>query len=159
VFDGAFKKQTASAANFSFSDPSLPAGYAPFGIQAIDNGPGGATQLYVTYAEPQGTDAMPTAGPGLGRIDIFDTNGSLVRQLIAGGRLNAPSGVALAPTDFGSLGGLLLVSNFGDGIINAFDPVTGQPLGTLNKSVSADGLTGTPLSVPGLLGIAFGNDA
>ena len=158
VFDGTFKKQTPSAANFSFSDPSLPAGYAPFGIQAIDNGPGGAEQLYVTYAQPQGTNAIPTAGPGLGLVDIFDTNGGLVRQLIVGGRLNAPWGVALAPPDFGSVGGLLLVSNFGDGTINAFDPATGQPLGTLNTSVSSDGLTGTALSVPGLAGIAFGND-
>jgi uncharacterized protein (TIGR03118 family) len=152
VFDGTFKKQTASAANFSFSDPSLPAGYAPFGIQAIDNGPGGAPQLYVTYAQPQGTNAIPTAGPGLGVVDIFDANGSLVRQLIVGGTLNAPWGVALAPTDFGSFGGLLLISNFGDGKINAFDPATGQPQGTLSD------LDGNVIAVPGLRGLAFGND-
>jgi uncharacterized protein (TIGR03118 family) len=152
VFDGSFKKQTASAANFSFSDPSLPAGYAPFGIQAIYNGAGGAPQLYVTYAQPQGTNAIPTAGPGLGVVDIFDANGSLVRQLSVGGTLNAPWGVALAPTDFGSFGGLLLVSNFGDGKINAFDPATGQPQGALSD------LDGTVISVPGLRGLAFGND-
>jgi len=152
VFDGTFKKQTASAASFSFSDPSLPAGYAPFGIQAIDNGSGGAPQLYVTYAQPQGTNAIPMAGPGLGVVDIFDANGSLVRQLIVGGTLNAPWGVALAPTDFGSFGGLLLVSNFGDGKVNAFDPATGQLHGPLSSP------DGTVVSVPGLRGIAFGND-
>jgi len=152
VFDGTFKKQTPSTANFSFSDPSLPAGYAPFGIQAIDNGSGGAPQLYVTYAQPQGTNATPTAGPGLGVVDIFDANGSLVRQLVVGGTLNAPWGVALAPTDFGSFGGLLLVSNFGDGKVNAFDPATGQPHGPLSSP------DGTVVSVPGLRAIAFGND-
>jgi len=152
VFDATFKKQTPSAANFSFSDPSLPAGYAPFGIQAIDNGSGGAPQLYVTYAQPQGTNAIPTAGPGLGVVDIFDANGSLVRQLIVGGTLNAPWGVALAPTDLGSFGGLLLVSNFGDGKVNAFDPATGQPHGPLSSP------DGTVVSVPGLRAIAFGND-
>jgi uncharacterized protein (TIGR03118 family) len=152
VFDGAFKKQTPSAANFSFSDPSLPAGYAPFGIQAIDNGSGGAPQLYVTYAQPQGTNAIPTAGPGLGVVDIFDANGGLVRQLIVGGTLNAPWGVALAPTDLGSFGGLLLVSNFGDGTVGVFDPVTGQPHGLLSSP------DGTVVSVPGLRGLAFGKD-
>jgi uncharacterized protein (TIGR03118 family) len=152
AFDHNNTKQTASAANFSFSDPSLPAGYAPFGIQAFDNGPAGTTQLYVTYAQPQGSNTMPTPGPGLGVVDIFDTNGTLVRQLIVGGTLNAPWGLALAPTDFGSFGGLLLVSNVGDGRVNAFDPATGQLRGTLSD------VNGTALSVPGLRGIAFGND-
>jgi uncharacterized protein (TIGR03118 family) len=151
VFDSAFKKQPTSAANFSFADPTLPARYAPFGIQAINSGSGGSAQLYVAYAQPQGADGAPTVGQGLGLINVFETNGSLVRHLIVGGPLNAPWGLALAPENFGAFGQSLLVGNFGDGKINAFDPVTGRFLGTLRD------LKHDALSMPGLRGIAFGN--
>jgi uncharacterized protein (TIGR03118 family) len=151
VFDSAFKKQSTSAANFSFADPTLPANYAPFGIQAINSGSGGAAQLYVAYAQPQ-ADGTPAVGQGLGLINVFEPNGSLVRHLIVGGPLNAPWGLALAPTEFGAFGQSLLVGNFGDGKINAFDPVTGHFFGTLRDSKH------NPLSMPGLRGIAFGND-
>ena len=152
VFDSAFKKQAASAASFSFLDPSLPASFAPFGIQAINNGSGGAAQLYVTYAQPQGTDGTPATGQGLGIVDVFTTNGTLVRRLTLGGPLNAPWGLALAPIDFGTFGQPLLVGNFGDGKINAFDPVNGRFRGSLND------VNHNAISVPGLRGIAFGND-
>jgi uncharacterized protein (TIGR03118 family) len=152
VFDSTFQKQATSAASFSFLDASLPAGFAPFGIQAITNGGGGAAQLYVTYAQPQATGTTPASAPGLGVVDVFSANGLLVRQLILGGELNAPWGLALAPADFGTLGQPLLVSNYGDGKINAFDPVTGRFRGTLND------VNHNPLSVPGIRGIAFGND-
>jgi uncharacterized protein (TIGR03118 family) len=154
VFDASFTKQAPTATSFAFTDPTLPAGYAPFGIQAIANGGGGATQLYVSYAQqaPPGNDNAN--GAGLGLVDIFDSNGTFVKHLVpVGGVLNAPWGLALAPADFGTLGNMLLVGNFGDGRINAFDPSSGQLVG----SIKNDG--GTAFAVPGLWGIAFGNGA
>jgi uncharacterized protein (TIGR03118 family) len=155
VFDASFHKQTPTATRFAFADPTLPAGYAPFGIQAIKNGPSGSTLIYVTYAKPEAPDNVDNEnGAGLGLINVFDTDGNLVRHLVAtGGVLDAPWGLALAPSDFGTLGGALLVGNFGDGRINGFDPSTGAYLGTVADS------TGAPFAVPGLWGIAFGNDA
>jgi uncharacterized protein (TIGR03118 family) len=154
VFDGRFRKQTSSAAQFAFADPSLPSGYAPFGIQAIDNGSSGAAQLYVTYAQPAGANGAPKAGAGLGVIDIFDANGTFVKQLIpAGGVLNAPWGMALAPADFGTVGQSLVVGNVGDGRINTFDPASGESQGAL-----AD-VSQQALALPGPWGISFGNDS
>ena len=155
VFDANFARQTPSAASFAFTDPTLPAGYAPFGIAALATGTGGATQIYVSYAQQSPPDNHDNAnGAGLGLVDVFDTNGALVTHLIAaGGRLNAPWGFALAPTDFGTLSGSLLVGNFGDGVINGFDPKTGSYVGTLA------GASGAAFARPGLWGIAFGNDA
>jgi len=154
VFDASFAKQATSASAFTFVDPGLPAGYAPFGIQAIANGAAGATQIYVTYAQQQAPDNHDNAnGAGLGYVDIFDTNGQLIKQLVAKGGLNAPWGLALAPADFGTLGGALLVGNFGDGKINAYDAAAGTFLGTVSDS------SGAAIATPGLWGIAFGNDA
>ena len=153
VFDKDFAKQPA--ASFPFTDPGLPDGYAPFGIQALPTGTNGATQIYVSYAQQEPPDNDDEAdGPGLGIVDVYDTNGALVTQLIAaGGVLDAPWGMALAPDDFGTFANTLLVGNFGDGKINAFDPTSGELVGTL---AAADG---TPFAVVGLWGIAFGNDA
>jgi uncharacterized protein (TIGR03118 family) len=154
VFDAAFVKQTTSASTFQFSDPGIPAGYAPFGIQAIANGTGGATQIYVTYAQQLAPDNHDNAdGAGLGYVDIYDTNGKFIKQLVAKGALNAPWGIALAPADFGGLSKTLLVGNFGDGKINGYDPAAGTLVGTVNDS------KGTAIATPGLWGIAFGNDA
>jgi len=153
VFDASFTKQASTATSFAFTDPTLPAGYAPFGIQAIANGAGGATQLYVSYAQqaPPGNDNA--SGAGLGLVDIFDTNGTFVKHLVpVGGVLNGPWGMALAPADFGTLSNTLLVGNFGDGKINAFDPASGQLVGAVKDA------GGTPFAVPGLWGLAFGND-
>jgi uncharacterized protein (TIGR03118 family) len=152
VFNTSFVKQSPSATAFTFTDPSIPAGYAPFGIQAVPgSGAAGATQIYVTYAQ-QAAGNITTNGPGLGYVDIYDTNGKLIKQLIATGVLNAPWGIALAPADFGTFSGALLVGNFGDGTINAFDPAAGTPLGMLANT------NGGTSAAPGLLGIAFGND-
>jgi uncharacterized protein (TIGR03118 family) len=150
VFDTAFAKQPSSATVFTFVDPSIPAGYAPFGIQAIPgSGVAGATQIYVTYAQQVApANSTNAAGAGLGYVDVYDTNGKLIKQLIAGGSLNAPWGVALAPADFGTFSGALLVGNLGDGKINSYDAAAGTPLGMLADT-----------GAPGLLGIAFGNDA
>jgi uncharacterized protein (TIGR03118 family) len=155
VFDASFAKQATSATTFSFADSTLPAGYAPFGIQAINDGAGGATQLYVSYAQQALPDKHENVnGAGLGIVDVFDTNGALVSHLIAaGGKLNAPWGIARAPADFGTLSGALLVGNFGDGKINGFDAASGAYIGTIADS------TGAAFATPGLWGIAFGNDA
>jgi uncharacterized protein (TIGR03118 family) len=142
VFDSSFAPATAAG---GFKDPSLPAGYAPFGIQAIGD------RIYVAYAIPDPT-THEKRGAGLGVLDVFDTSGTLIKQLVAaGGVLDAPWGIAMTPADFGQFSNALLVGNFGDGRINAFDPNTGARLGTL-----ADG-NGTPLAFDGLWGIAFGN--
>jgi uncharacterized protein (TIGR03118 family) len=154
VFDAKFVKQTPSATSFTFVDPTLPAGYAPFGIQALKTGTG-ATQIYVAYAQQNApANHDNNNGAGLGFVDVYDTNGQFVSHLIpTGARLNAPWGLALAPAGFGTLSGMLLVGNFGDGKINGYDPSAGTYIGTVADA------TGTAFAVPGLWGIAFGNDA
>ncbi len=154
VFDRTFKKQATSATSFPFADPTVPAGFAPFGIQALSVS--GLTRIYVTYAKQLAPDnRVNVSGAGLGLVNVFDPNGKLLSatHLIApGGALNAPWGLALAPArDFGTLAGALLVSNSGDGTVQAFDPMAGTSLGTLEDS------TGTPLALPGMRGIVFGN--
>ncbi|HZW72499.1 MAG TPA: TIGR03118 family protein, partial [Caldimonas sp.] len=130
----------------AFTDPQLPAGFAPFGIQAIGN------QIIVTYAKQDAQAAKAVFGAGIGAVDVFDTAGTLTARLVAaGGMLNAPWGIALAPANFGTFSNDLLIGNLGDGRINAFDPMTGAWLGAL-----ADG-NGTPIAIDGLWGIAFGN--
>ena len=143
VFDASFAPVVHAGA---FVDGSLPAGYAPFGIQAIGN------QIFVSYAMQDASAHDDVAGAGVGAVDVFDTAGNLVKRLIApGGKLNAPWGMAMAPANFGTFSGALLVGNFGDGKINAFDPATGAFLGTLTDP------GGTAISIDGLWGIAFGN--
>lgn len=143
VFDASFAPVVNAGA---FHDPALPAGYAPFGIQAIGN------QIYVAFAKQDATAHDPVIGAGLGALDVFDTAGTLVKQLIpVGGALNAPWGIAQAPASFGPFGNALLVGNFGDGTINAFAAATGASLGML----SAPG--GAAIAIDGLWGLAFGN--
>src|SRR5579862_5174588 len=128
----------------SFTDPNLPAGYAPHGIHVINN------QIYVAYAMQDGAkhDAMP--GAGLGQVDIFDMNGNFVSTFVAaGGQLNAPWGVVATPATFGPFPNAILVGNFGDGTINAFD-TTGKFLGQLTNSSNA------VLVNPGLWDMVFG---
>jgi uncharacterized protein (TIGR03118 family) len=155
VFDAKFTKQSPTA--FPFTDPKLPKNYAPFGIQAIANGPNGSTQIYVSYAMSgsganKGT-CEDTRGAGFGMIDVFDANGKLVTgELVpVGGLLNAPWGMALAPKDFGTLSNALLVSNHADGKVNGYDPVKGTFIGTLQTATGS-------FAQDGLWGIAFGND-
>jgi uncharacterized protein (TIGR03118 family) len=150
VFDGAFTRQAASA--FPFADPELPEGYAPFGIQAVPNGPEGATQVYVSYARKDAQGNVVT-GAGLGLVNAYDANGALVARLVPeGAQLDAPWGMALAPDDFGTLSGTLLVGNSGDGRIHGFDPASGEFVG-----IVAD-VARQPFERPGLHGLAFGND-
>ena len=128
----------------TFRDPTLPAGFAPFGIQAI----GG--NLYVTFAKQDVAGHDDVHGAGLGVVDLFDSGGNFIRTVASGGALNAPWGVALAPANFGSFSGDLLVGNFGDGKINVFDPASGVMLGTLSSATG-------PLVIDGLWALAFGN--
>jgi uncharacterized protein (TIGR03118 family) len=154
VFNSSFAKQPTSASSFTFVDPAIPTGFAPFGIQAINNGASGATQIYVTYAQQSSASNDATNGAGQGYVDVYDTNGQLIKQLIpAGGTLNAPWGLALAPANFGTFGNALLVGNFGDGKINAFNAATGAAMGTISDS------SGAALATSGLWGLAFGNGA
>ena len=154
VFDRTFQKQATSATAFTFNDPAIPAGFAPFGIQALATGANGAMQVYVTYAKQQAPDNHDNAnGAGLGYVDVYDTNGQLLKRLVSGGALNAPWGIALAPADFGSLSGAVLIGNFGDGKINGYDVIHGGFFGSVNNAA------GVPIANPGLWGIAFGNDA
>ena len=144
VFNSGFTQVTLTG---NFTDPSLPAGFAPFNIQAWNG------QLYVTYAmqDAQRHDDVPC--PGCGFVDVFNTDGTFVQRLISMGALNSPWGLAWAPGNFGKFSGDLLVGNFGDGTINAYDPITGAMIGTL------DGTNGMPLVNDGLWGLAFGNGA
>jgi uncharacterized protein (TIGR03118 family) len=128
----------------SFTDPSLPAGYVPYSVHTI------GSQVFVAYALRAATGG-PTIAPGNGMVNVFDTNGNFVSRAVSpGGNLNAPWGVAIAPTTFGIFGGDLLVGNFGDGIINAYDPKTFAYLGQL-----ADG-TGKTLVYASLWELFFG---
>ena len=143
VWDSSFAPVTLPAG--AFSDPKIPAGFAPFGIQAING------NLYVTYAKQDADRHDDVAGKGLGYVDVFDPNGQLLDRFISKGPLNAPWGLALAPAGFGEFSNTLLVGNFGDGRINAFDLVSGKHLGALK------GADGKALAIDGLWGLAFGN--
>ena len=118
--------------------------FAPFGIQNI----GG--KLYVTFALQLPGKHDDQAGAGNGFVDVFDTNGNFIERLISHGVLNSPWGLALAPANFGQFSNDLLVGNFGDGHIHAFDPATGKLLGQLKDQFG-------PIVIDGLWGIAFGN--
>jgi uncharacterized protein (TIGR03118 family) len=142
MFDANFKPIVAATA---FTDPSIPAGFAPFGIANF----GG--KIYVSYAKQDAAKHDDVRGAGNGYVDVFDAAGTLVTQLISKGLLNSPWGMQMAPANFGQFGGALLVGNFGDGTINAFDPAKGTSLGTLNDS------TGHILTITGLWGLLFGN--
>jgi uncharacterized protein (TIGR03118 family) len=127
-----------------FRTPGLPAGYAPFNVQAIGD------RIYVAYAKRPTTGDDEVSGAGLGSVSVFDTGGNFIKQLASGGALNAPWGMAMAPANFGAASNMLLVANFGDGKINAYNPNTGAFAGTLARADS------TPIVIDGLWGIAFG---
>jgi uncharacterized protein (TIGR03118 family) len=128
-----------------FVDRRIPAGYAPFNVQAL------AGQIYVTYAKQDATLHDDVAGRGHGFVDVFSTDGALIRRLVTRGMLNSPWGLALAPAGFGQFSGALLVGNFGDGHINAYNPSTGRHLGQLRQA------HGRPIVIDGLWGLRFGN--
>jgi uncharacterized protein (TIGR03118 family) len=127
----------------TFRDPNIPTDYAPFGIRNING------LVYVTYAKQDADAEDDVAGPGFGFVDVFSTTGQFLKRLISHGALNAPWGLELAPNHFGRFHGALLVGNFGDGRINAYNPNHGTFLGTLAKA------DGTPLAFDGLWGLHF----
>jgi uncharacterized protein (TIGR03118 family) len=154
VFNNTWGRVDAPGA---FTDPNLPAGYAPFGIQTITFQ--GAQRVIVTYAlqDAEGHDEI--AGVGNGYVDAYDVAGNLLQRVASKARLNAPWGIALAPpAGFGLFSGALLIGNFGDGKINAFD-LTAAPRGNgeaiqLGQLHSAGG---PPLRIDGLWGLQFGH--
>lgn len=129
----------------SFVDPNLPSGFAPFNVQNLNGA------LYVTYAQQDATKHDEIAGAGLGFVDSFDLQGNLIGRVATGGSLDAPWGLAIAPSSFGAMAGALLVGNFGDGHINAYDAVTHALLGPVTD------LGGSPLAIDGLWAITAGN--
>ena len=140
-----FDKNWAEVEGKPFVDPGLPDGYSPFNIQAIDG------KLYVLYAKVDPVEGEEETGDGLGYVDIFNPDGSLVKRFISNGQLNAPWGIAKAPAGFWGEGSentnVFLVGNFGDGHINAYTE-NGNFLGQLRQH-------GQPIVIEGLWGIAF----
>jgi uncharacterized protein (TIGR03118 family) len=130
-----------------FTDATLPAGFAPFGIQSS------ASLVWVTYAKQDAMKHDDVAGVGNGYLDVFDFNGTFVKRLISAGALNSPWAMVVAPADFGAFSNALLVGNFGDGHINAYDVATGFWRGP------ALDVTGAPLKIDGLWSLVFGDDA
>lgn len=143
VYDTNYKPVALSGT--PFVDSGVPAGYGPFNIWNI----GG--KLYVTWAKQDANKAGWVNGAGLGAVSIFDLNGNLVQHVATGGPLNAPWGVAIAPATFGAFANDILVGNFGDGTINAFDPKTGNALGALTDQ------NGNTIAIPGLWALLEGN--
>ena len=145
AYNGRFHRITLPGGRFT--DPHLPAHYAPFGIAEI-----GGHSLVVTYAKQEGPHSPDEMdGPGLGIVDVFSNNGRFLHRLASHGALNAPWGVALAPAGFGQFSGDLLVGNFGNGRINAYNTSTGARVGQLRR------LNGRPVVIPGLWALMFGN--
>jgi len=128
-----------------FVDPGLPAGYGPFGITEIMG------KLYVSFAQQDATLHDDVPGPGHGFVDVFTNTGAFVRRLVTRGALNSPWGLALTPRSFGRFGGDLLVGNFGNGLINVYNPTNGASLGRLQQR------NGLPIQIDGLWGLKFGN--
>jgi len=129
----------------TFTDITLPPGYAPFGIQRI------GSFLYVTFAKQDADKKDDAPGSGHGFVDIFNFQGHMVKRFASGGVLNSPWGLAKAPANFGKFSGDILVGNFGNGHINAFDPVTGAFVGALR------GVNNQIISIDGLWALTFGN--
>jgi uncharacterized protein (TIGR03118 family) len=145
VFNSSYANVTASSYAGKFVDPNIPSGYEPFNVQNING------KLYVTYAMLNGNVPVPAPGHG-GFVDVYDTSGNLL-QHISSPMFDAPWGVAIAPSSWGSLAGALLIGNFGNGEINAYDATNGNWLATVTLS------NGQPFSEQGLWALAFGNGA
>jgi uncharacterized protein (TIGR03118 family) len=133
------------SASSPFSNPPIPTGYAPYNIQNING------TLFVTYAKQDAQKHDNVSGLGNGYVATFNLSGALIANLVSQGPLNAPWGMAIAPPNFGSFAGALLVGNFSDGKINAFNATTGAMLGTL------DDTNGNPIAIPGLWSLNFGS--
>jgi len=144
VFDSTFAPVDATG---MFTDPTLPDGYAPFNVAEI----GG--KIFVTYAKQDADAHDDVAGPAHGFVDVYTTSGSFVERFATHGVLDSPWGMTIAPAEFGQFSGDLLIGNFGDGRIHAFDPNTGEVLGILR------GTSGKPLMIDGLWALMVGDAA
>jgi uncharacterized protein (TIGR03118 family) len=142
VFDGNFAAVTMPAG--SFVDPNLPAGFAPFNLKVI------GTKLYVTYAKQNAEKHDDVAGVGNGFVDTFNLDGTGAFRLISTGTLNSPWGMAIAPNVYAAAPNALIIGNFGDGTMAAYDPVTGVRVASIINSSS------TPLVIDGLWALQFG---
>jgi len=140
VFDANFAKVTLAG---TFTDPGLPSGYVPYNIQNV----GGS--LYVEYAMVDPVTHRASLNANQGIVDKFDTNGNFQQRLATAANLSSPWGITQAPSNFGDFSNDLLVGNFGDGTISAFDPITGAFLGKLL------GANGTPISNDRLWALNF----
>jgi uncharacterized protein (TIGR03118 family) len=144
IFDGSFHPMNTPGA---FVDPAIPAGYAPFGIQNVDGA------LVVTYAKQDADAEDDVAGQGLGFVDRFSTSGVLLDRVATHGQLNSPWGIAKAPANFGRFSGDLLVGNFGDGEISAFEPQSDGTFELVGQLRTSDRKV---LSIDGLWALQFG---
>ena len=130
-----------------FRDPSLPGGFAPFGITTIGR------RVYVSYAKQDAARHDDAAGPGRGFVDAYTTDGAFVRRLVSRGALNSPWGMVRAPSTFGRFAGKLLVGNFGDGRVHAYSRSSGRLVGALTRP------NHRPLVIDGLWGLTQGDPA
>jgi len=128
IYDNLFNARTLAG---TFADPNLPSGFAPFGIHVINN------QVLVTYAMQDQAKHDPVHQAGAGYVDLFDLNGNFVQRLVSQGNLNAPWGAVIPPAGFGAFGGKLLIGNFADGTINAYDPAAGTFLDQMKDATGA----------------------
>ncbi len=147
VFDASFTLVTSAGA---FEDADLPSGYAPFGIQTI------GSRIFVTYAKQDADAADEIHGQGKGFVDAYDTSGSLLARVAQRGQLDAPWGLALAPANFGRFSGHLLVGNFGDGRINAYEEGANGKFEYRGELRHGDS---QPISIDGLWALQFGHGA
>jgi uncharacterized protein (TIGR03118 family) len=150
IFDSSFALITIPG---SFTDPNLPAGFAPFGIQNING------TIYVTYALQDEDKEDDVPGEGNGYVDAYDTSGNLIRRVASAGELNSPWGLALAPENFGRFSGDLLVGNFGNGRIHAFDPAQLTETGEFEAVGLLHSASGGPVVIDGLWALQFGHGA
>ena len=141
VFNSAFQLVHLDG---DFTDPDLPPGYAPFGIQNING------LIYVSYALQNATKHDDVAGIGHGFIDVYTSNGFLIERLVSRVDLDSPWGLAEAPAGFGPFAGDLLVGNFGNGLIHAFGLFSGVPRGALLDEQHQ------PIQIDGLWALKFG---
>ena len=152
VFNGQFQLVHLSG---SFTDPNIPAGFAPFGLKNVNG------TLFVTYAKQDGAKHDDVAGVGNGFIDEFSLSGNFIERFASQGLLNSPHGIAVAPDNFGPFSNALLVGNFGDSKVNAFDLQTGQFLGQLTdahgNTLILNGGFKKESDTKGLWGLTFGD--
>ncbi|HEX4338846.1 MAG TPA: TIGR03118 family protein [Polyangiaceae bacterium] len=142
VFDASYAP-VASPGFVDSGSPALPGGFAPFNVAALGD------SVYIAYAKQDDEKGDDVPGGGNGYVSVFKTDGTFVKRLVSGGELNSPWGLAIAPTSFGALAGALLVGNFGNGTVHAYDATTGELRGALSTSTG-------PLQIGGLWALVVG---